>query len=166
MFVASAVDWGNIADWVSGFGSLAAVLAALYIAGNERRSAERHRRIAENVEFGRRAKVIAEAIRLAAQIEALAGQYIQLSSPSDKQPLWRRVEVLKEIEGIRRQLSSLQQFPISDPRLFVEIGLTVHECHVDRDLDDIGTSNAILIMTRIAEQMAERRNGLAAVSKL
>ncbi len=31
------IEWGSVADWVSGLGSLAAVIVALYLAGQDRR---------------------------------------------------------------------------------------------------------------------------------
>lgn len=45
MFCPLSADWGNVADWVSGLGSFAAVLVALGIAWNDHR-----KRLAEKVE--------------------------------------------------------------------------------------------------------------------
>jgi hypothetical protein len=161
MFCPNAADWGNVADWVSGIGTFIAVVAALYIAGNERRSAEKAREIAANEEYGRRAQVIAEAIRLAGEVEALATSYNQLVSLGGGNGLSRRVDLLDDIEGIRRQLDSLQQFPITDPRVFAEIGRIAHECRVEPGLIDKSTSYAAQIMMRVAERTRLRRDALS-----
>lgn len=163
MFCPNAADWGDVADWVSGIGTFIAVVAALYIAGSERRSAEKQREIASNVELERRAQVIAETIRLAGEVEALATNYNQLVSFGGGDGLSRKVDLLDNIEGIRRQLDSLQEFPITDPCLFAEIGRTAFECRVELGLVDKSTSYASLIMKRVAERMKLRRDSLAAL---
>lgn len=163
MFCPNAADWGNVADWVSGIGTFIAVVAALYIAGNEQRSAEKARAIASNEELGRRAQVIAEAIRLAGEVEALAASYNQLVSLGGGEGVSRRVDLLDDIAGIQRQLDSLQQFPITDPRLFAEIGRTAYECRVESGLADKSTSYAAQIMKRVAERMRLRRDALSAL---
>lgn len=163
MFCPNAADWGNVADWLSGIGTFIAVVAALYIAGNERRSAEKARQIASNEEYERRAQVIGEAIRLAGEVEALAASYAQLVSFGGGDGVSRRVDLLDDIEGIRRQLDSLQQFPITDPRLFAEIGRTAYECRVEPELPGKSTSYAAQIMTRVADRMRVRRDAIAAL---
>jgi hypothetical protein len=164
MFCPNAADWGNVADWILGVGTLIAVVAALYIAGNERRSAEREREIASNIEFGRRAQVIAEAIRLAGEVEALSGSYAQLVGLGGGEGASKKADLMDEIEGVRRQLDSLQQFPITDPRLFAAIGRTAFECRVESGLIETSTSSAALIMKRMAERMRLRRDALVALS--
>ena len=75
----------------------------------------------------------------------------------------RRVDLLDDIEGIRRQLDSLQQFPITDPRLFAEIGRTVYECRVEPEMPGKSTSYAAQIMTRVADRMRVRRDAIASL---
>lgn len=161
MFCLQAVDWGNVADWISGIGTFIAVVAALYIAGNEQRSSEKARKIASNEELERRAQVVAEAIRLAGEVQALASGYDQLVSFGGGDGVSKKADLLDNIGGIQRQLESLQRFPMTNPRLFAEIGRTAYECRVEPELVDKSTSYAAIIMKRVAERMRERREALS-----
>lgn len=161
MFCPNAADWGNVADWVAGIGTFVAVAVALYIAGNERRSAERQRQIQRNEDYERRAQVIAEGIRLAGEVEALAENYVQLVTLGGGSSQANRADLLDDLEGIRRQLESLQKFPTTDPRLFAEIGRAAHDCRVEAGLIEKSTSYAELIMKRVAERLRHRREALA-----
>jgi len=160
VFCPNAADWGNVADWVAGIGTFVAVAVALYIAGSERRSAERQRQIRANEDYERRAQVIAEGIRLAGEVEALAGNYVQLVTLGGGSSQANRADLLDDLDGIRRQLESLQKFPISDPRLFAEIGRAAYDCRVETGLIDKSTSYAELIMKRVAERLRQRRDSL------
>jgi hypothetical protein len=44
MSTSAGVDWGSVADWVSGLGSISAVITALYLSGAERRARRRDER--------------------------------------------------------------------------------------------------------------------------
>jgi hypothetical protein len=72
-----------------------------------------------------------------------------------------RADLLDDLDGIRRQLESLQKFPINDPRLFAEIGRAAYDCRVETGLIDKSTSYAELIMKRVAERLRQRRDSLA-----
>jgi hypothetical protein len=159
MFCPNAADWGNVADWVSGIGALAAVIAALWIAGSERRSADRARKIAESEAYQRRAQVIGEAIRLAADIEAKATSYVQLTTFGGGE--LKKTEVIGEIEGIRSQLQALQQFPMTDPRVFAEIGRIIHESTIDRGVALQSTSYVGITLRQLASNLAARREAIA-----
>ncbi len=161
MFCPNAVDWGNVADWVSGIGTLIAVVAALYIVGNEHRSAEKAREIASNEELDRLGQIIAEAIRLAGEVEGLASSYDQLVNFGGGDGLSRKSDLVDNIDGIRRQLETLQKFPMADPRLFAEIGRTAYECRVEPELVDKSTSYVALTMKNVAERMRARRKALS-----
>lgn len=47
------MDWGSVADWVSGLGSIAASIIALYLAGSERRAQRERERPEISVEVGK-----------------------------------------------------------------------------------------------------------------
>ncbi|WP_447725689.1 hypothetical protein [Sphingomonas koreensis] len=134
---------------------------ALYIAGSEQRSAERQRRAAANEDHERRAQVIAEAMRLGGEVETLAGRYAELVTLGGGTSLANRADLLDDLDGIRRQLESLQKFPMADPRLFAEIGRAASDCRVEAGLNDKSTSYAELIMKRVGERLAGRRESLA-----
>lgn len=164
MFCPNAVDFGNVADWASGLGALAAVIVALYIANNQARAAGEIRRIEANEAHARRALVIAEAIRLATQIEAHAVGYSQLTTLGGGESKSRKLKLLNEVEGIRSQIGALQRFPMSDPRLFAEIGRIVHECRVEPGLVEQSTSYTGRVMRRMAEGMRDRRDAITKLS--
>lgn len=163
MFCPNAPEWGNIADWVSGLGALGAIIVALRIAGSERRSAALLREIEANEDHARRAQVIAEAIRLAAEIEAKANSYAQLIAFGGGDSETRKHEAIADIEGIRSQLQALQQFPITDPRIFTEIGRMIHESRIERGASIQNSSYFQLTMRQVAIHMEARRNAISSV---
>lgn len=166
MFCPQAADFGNVADWVSGLGAMAAVLVALHIANNQARTAQKLRLIEANEAHARRALVITEAMRLTGQIEALAGGYSQLTTLGGGDSKSRKVELLDEIAGVRSQIEALQRFPVSDPRLFAEIGRIAHDCRSEPGLVDQSSSYGGQIMKQMAERMRARRDALTAISAL
>lgn len=163
MFCPNSIDWGNVADWISGLGTLAAVATALAIAINEHRVAARHRQESDNQEHSRRAQIIAEAIRLAGEVEALARQYAQLVSLGGGESSARKREAADGIDGLRNQLLSLQQFPMSDPRLFAEIGRTAADCRPEASLGELSSSYVGIVMTQLTARMTARRAALSAL---
>lgn len=166
MFCPNAVDFGNVADWVAGFGALAAVIVALYIASNQSRTAEKLRTIETNEGYAKHARIVAEAIRLAAEVETHASAYSQLVAFGGGDSKSKKSELLDEIEGIRTQIEALQRFPMADPRLFAEIGRIAHECRTERGLGEQSTSYTGLIMKRMAERVRTRREAIAALTSM
>lgn len=163
MFCPNAADWGNIADWVSGIGTFAAVLTALLIAGNEHRVGARHRREAENQEIGRRAQIIAEAIRLAGEAEAIAGKFVGQVDNGGGERLSQKRELIDDLDGVRNQILALQQFPMSDPRLFAEIGRIAADCRTEPSFEELGTSFLGIVMKQLTDRMRARRDAIAAL---
>lgn len=160
MFCPLAIDWGNAADWASAIASGGAVMAALWIAFGQERNARKLRKLAQNEEHQRKAQLITEVIRLAAEIESVAasgttlvnlggGINGSLSSHRD------------DIESLRSQLRALQQFPQSDPRIFGEIGRIIHASEMSVDVSTASTSYQAIILRDLAGRMAERREALA-----
>lgn len=163
MFCPSAADFGNVADWVSGLGALAAVIVALYIANNQARAVEKIRQLEANEAHSRKALVIAEAIRLAGEIEAHAIGYSQLVTMGGGDSRTKKLALLAEIDGVRSQIEALQRFPLSDPRLFTEIGRIAHDCRAEPGLVDQSTSYTGLVMRQMAQHMGARRAAMAAL---
>lgn len=169
MFCPLAVDYGNVADWVSGIasviagvGSVVAVIFAVRIANSQRRYDQQLRQIADNQAHEKRAHLIGEVIRLTAEIEAkiqeVYGRVVATSTFGDS---WRKD--ISEIEPIRLQLESLQQLATSDPQLYGEIGRITREAVF---VHDIHNKSAGLVggqLRRMRDIMFERR---AAVVKL
>lgn len=160
MFCPLAIDWGNAADWAAAIASTGAVIAAVWIAFGQERNARKLRQLARNEEHERKAHLIAEVIRLTAEIEAVGtsgarlvdfggGMNGNLSSQRD------------DIEGLRSQLRALQQFPQADPRVYGEIGRVIHASEMPLDIATAGTSYQGIILRDLATRMAERRDALA-----
>ena len=158
MFCPLAIEWGNAADWAAAIGSLAAVAAALWIAFGQERNARKLRRIAKNEEYGRRAHLIAEVIRLTAEIEAfaLAGDRLVGFGGGVNGLLSNR----DDIEGVRAQLLALQQFPNADPRIFGEIGRIIRESAVPADFAIGNPTYQAISLREIAQKLLQRREVL------
>lgn len=164
MFCPLAVEWGNAPDWAAAVGSLAAVAAALWIAFGQERNARKLRQIAKNEEHACRAHLIAEVIRLTAEIEAFAvagdglvdfgGGVGGLLSNRD------------DIDGVRAQLQALQQFPQSDPRIFGEIGRIIRESAVPADFATGSPTYQGMLLREIAQKLALRREVLTQLRSL
>lgn len=103
MFCPNAKDWGNIADWVAGIGSLLAVAAAIWLAYRQsllaNRSAKKVRR-----------SLIAEVMRLVAEIENNA-----------------RTHSKAKILDLCDHLRSMGDLAKNDPQLFGEIAMSVRQ---------------------------------------
>ncbi len=125
MFCPNAADWGNVADWISGLGSFAAVVAALYIAGTQNRLAADQRKLAKEAERNTKHNLISEIMRLTAEIEAKA-KTGSITGGSVNQALLNAME----IEQLSNQLESLQELSKGDPQIFGEIGRTVREASI------------------------------------
>lgn len=158
MFCPSAIDYGNIADWVSGIGAFLAVAVALRIAGAQQRSAEQQRQVEFALAFERRAQIISEGIRLTGQIEAIAKRGIQ----GENTPATVK-EVVDQIDGVRSQIAALQSFPMDDPRLFAELGRVGHDSKMEAGLLTMPIPYTAMIMRRLADAMAERRGALISI---
>lgn len=156
MFCPNEIAFGDVAGWVAGLGALAAVIAALYIAGSERRAAERRRAEDRDSEKARQTLIIEEAMRVANEARNKAAAYALLVKMGGGGGIARRQELVEELGGFRRQLEALQAFPMTDPRLFAEIGRAAHECRVEVDLPEKSTSYGEQIMNLIAARMSQR----------
>lgn len=163
MFCPNAADWGNVADWISGLGTLIAVGAAIWIAGTEQRSVVRQRKIDENVAFEKRSHVKAEAIRLIGQAEAIALAHLAILKAESVGSYTTIKEFVYGIEGIRAQLISLQHFPIADPRLFSEIGRTAHELAFEPDMFQKSPTYAKFVSNQVSDRMKLRRDAIGPI---
>lgn len=159
MFCPLAIDWGNAADWASEIASTGAVVAAVWIAFGQERNARKLRQLARNEEYERKAHLIAELIRLSAEIEAVAASGATLVDFGEQDLSSKR----GEIDGLRSQLLALQQFLQSDPRIFGEIGRMIHASEMPFDISTASTSYQGILLGDLARKMKERRNALASI---
>ena len=67
-----AVDWGSVADWVSGLGSLGAVVVALWITTSDRKRTRLERHDARRLDAQTESDIFVEALFLWARISAAA----------------------------------------------------------------------------------------------
>lgn len=162
MFCPLAVDYGNAADWVAGIGTLAAVGMALYIANGQERFARHTRLEAKNEEYGRRAHLIGEVVRLTGEIEAklLAAQG-QLGEGGGFTTLWH--SGIEEIDPLRLQLYSLQQLAKSDPQVFGEIGRIARECEFEKNILKSSPDYVGFQIRKMKENLSQRRSVLSSL---
>jgi len=125
MFCPNSADWGNVADWISGAGSLAAVVTALYIADAQNRLANRQRDQLEKARRQTRRDLICEIMRLTAEIEKEARRGSN-DFGSENQGLIISVE----INALARQLDSLKELAKDDPQLYGEVSRIVREAGI------------------------------------
>lgn len=162
MFCPLSLDYGNVADWFAAVASLAAVATALIIAFREANSLKKERLLQENAECQRMAHVKAEIIRIASEIEVRA---VSAGSPLQELRLDAMApyhEARLAIEGLRAQLSALQKYPISDPRLFGEIGRVIFESELTVE-PMASSSSRQMFMRALADKMRQRREAIATI---
>ena len=105
-------------------------------------------------------RLISEVIRLTAEIEAFANAGAMLAERGGGRN-GGLVSHSQEIEGARAQLSALQQYPQSDPRIFGEIGRIIRESALPSDFWTGSISYQEIVCRGIAERLAPRRALLA-----
>lgn len=118
----SQVEWGSVADWVSGIGSMAAVFAALIIAYLEWRRATRSEVRERKAATEKQASLTTEAVRLAEQMLWLCNDLLEDARRMDDKVDKTDVNTfLVDMKKLKNKIISLQQFPNDDPRLYVEL---------------------------------------------
>lgn len=175
MFCPLAIDYGSLADWVAGVGTLLAVIAALWIAGSQQR-AETASRIQLSIDAKARTKrIVREASEIAAQIsqrsqqilsrrEAIDTEDSQIKAATDEKFIWLHatvIQYLHEMSGFREQLIALCRFPIDDVSAFVIINRMAHEADIGymRNIDHRRVPKFEL--QRVVHDMEQRRNELS-----
>ena len=83
----TSIDWGSVADWVSGLGSIGASIVALHLAGSERRA----RREADRPHI---------SCDLSIPSDEWANFSIRLENPSQKQWTLTSIDVAYPSEGV------------------------------------------------------------------
>ena len=160
MFCPLAIDWGNAADGASAIASFCAVVAALWIAFGQERNARKLRQIAKNEEHARAAHLIGEVIRLTAEIEAFANAGAMFADKGGGKNSGL-VSHSQDIESARAQLSALQHYTQSDPRIFGEIGRIIRESALPADFLASSISFQGTVCRGVAERLGSRRAILA-----
>lgn len=155
MFCPLAVDYGNVADWVAGIGSVAAVTAAVWIARGQERFARHQRQIAKNEEHEKRGHLIAEIMRLSSEIEAKAAE-IKAQVSMGVGMGWQ--SGYEELEALRAQALSIQPLAANDPQVFGEVGRIYRESKADITIHTSTPAHIAIVMGKVADKMAQRRS--------
>lgn len=152
-------DWGSVADWIAGIGAIVASLVALGIAVWQQRSIRKEQERRANEELEMRSQVIAEAIRLAGELEAEARNLASLMALGGTgASRWKDVNDAAAI--VSEQAHALQRLTC-DPRLFSELGRLAAESRIAGGTIAAGCSSQQIIAQDLAEKMQHRRETLA-----
>ena len=151
------MELGSIADWVSGLGTVVAIGAAIYAAHKPNRDAQREKARAARAEIQHRALVQAEAIRLAGEIEALAGHFKNRKDRYGGIDAAVLTDTVEEMAGWRRQIEALQTIATPYPRLFTEVGRLAGDARLGNDIFQHASGFWDMTMDDLASRMAERR---------
>ncbi|WP_454883990.1 hypothetical protein [Sphingomonas oryzagri] len=106
----TTIDWGSVADWVSGLGSMGAVIVALAIAIGDRRGRELEKIENAKLEAKIENEMLVEALFLYKRIKDAIHQ-LQQASVSGKDYSRDKEDWLREMIGIKETAIRLQQLP-------------------------------------------------------
>jgi hypothetical protein len=81
MFCPLSADWGNVADWAGAIASLAAVIAALFIAFRESWSLKKQRQLDESQQYLKRKRPVCAVTMRDALIDAPPDDTLQPCVP-------------------------------------------------------------------------------------
>ncbi|KQO09431.1 hypothetical protein [Sphingomonas sp. Leaf242] len=156
----SGIEPGSLADWFSGTGGIIASIVAVAIALRQEGNSKRAERLADAQRIAGSARVKEEALRIIGDIEAQAGSYVQLNAFGGGDAPSKMRELKTEIDGLRSQLTALQNYPNLTPSVIAEIGRAVHDSRVD--LGDLLSSSSgfAMQMRSLTEKMKKRRDAL------
>ncbi len=110
MTCVTTIDWGSVADWVSGIGSMGAVIVALGIALSERRQSRVEKKEANKAEAQIENDLFVEALFLWRRIEASA-QQLREASVRNGDYARSKEEWIIETTAVRETALRLQQLP-------------------------------------------------------
>lgn len=101
----ATLDWGSVADWVSGLGSISASVIALYLAGSDRRARQAAERPHVSFDFDD-------------AHEGWARFMLRMENPSAKQWTLEAIEVISPGEGaLVREIDTVAAESFDDPKL-------------------------------------------------
>ena len=111
------IDWGSVADWISGIGSLSAVLAALVIARQESKRAARAEAILRQQDLERRAATHSHIAHITSRLIELTQQIQnEIEAPEDIYSLWSG-----ELGLVKERAERIKAFPGLDLASFIYI---------------------------------------------
>lgn len=154
MFCPQAVDYGNVADWFSGVGSVAAVAVALWIAIRDRRI----RRAEDKARMVREAEdensLIVEALALYRSLKSMLSDVIDAIDGSGHAVNWYETE--KEVFLVRETARRLQQLPSVTIRMYKTFERIINLTHiVDRVSFEDDRLSEMLMKLRGTKQTIE-----------
>lgn len=161
----NGLEWGSVADWVSGGGSLLAVIAALIVAFGQWRRAVRLERANRKANIEKHNALVSEADRLAGEMATrsqtmVTKNKITLGAAGQSSAK----QYVAEMTALRDQLDSLQRFQSDDPRLYVEIGRLKTLCEFEAGYHDSSTSYVGIIAEQRLEEVKVRRAAIVALT--
>lgn len=122
------MDWGSVADWVSGVGGVLSVGATGYIAIHQTRRADRMEVQQEHLQFERRRAVVAQCHGLAKNLHDDIADYVRRNdeNPINNPKVGTRLR--EDGERVADYLKRLKDHPSVDPDLFIVISKLADAC--------------------------------------
>jgi hypothetical protein len=122
LFCPAAADWGSIADWVAGVGSVSAVVVALWLSQKGDRDRRRQeRRSAEAI-----CESAAEALRLYAELSDYFGRGYSSVELHPTQKIVAIKERAARLEEVARHLQKRQDVDVAVMSIAVDVERLTH----------------------------------------
>lgn len=173
-----ALEFGSVADWVSGVGTLLAVGVALWIAGSQQRAERTDRRRRQDEQRASTRNIINEAVALAEQLSGRCQSILESRQQSEEVAelagrtvpdrlihlTAQDIYWLHDVAGLRQQMLALQRVGISNVRAYIEISRMAYEADIGyvRDIDPRNVPRTELM--RVIHDMGLRAGCLRAIA--
>jgi len=141
MFCPSSADWGNVADWVSGVGSMGAVIVALGIAIRDSRQKQAADKARELRAAQDENAMIVEALELYRELRSWSQRALDAFEGEGEALDWRgMIEVGRAVGATARRL---QQLPLVNIRMYreyesiIQLARDMSSLNIERKADDL-----------------------------
>ncbi len=165
MFCPNAADWGNVADWVSGAGSVIVGGGALYVAFMERRRAVRAEARASHAEIraaryedDRHNSLVSSGLRIIEILEDANQRFLRaVMDPDDRNAV--KSQWINFVNQQNQRARRMLDFPHADPLLFAAFDSLVAFTDLPEGVNNINPADVAATAAELNEKLEGLKGG-------
>lgn len=159
MFCPNSADWGNVADWFAGIGSIIVGGGALYVAMLERARARRAEERISEIESERISSLLLAGGRLIETVLA-AGLFFVKRVEANDDPNGAKLRWVRFVRTQQTRAARLLEFPISDPLIFSGIDAFVTHTTLPIETETTDPRELLPMASEINQKLKDLRKGM------